>query len=209
MKEDNVIDFYVLANKLKYKIRSGWKEIEIESDRLESVAEHIYGCLILAIGINSEYNLNLDMYKVFKMLTLHELEEILMPDYTIRSNISEEEKREKGRKCVHIVLGRLIDKKEIEALLNEFNYKKSKEAIFCYYVDKFECDLQAKIYDLEGKMDVNKAKEDVKYYGSLAKYVENNSSKASDYWLLYDKYKFKDDAVFSKLMDNLIKKKEL
>ncbi len=95
---NSIINFYIFANKLKYKIRTGWIEIGIKKERLESVAEHIYGTLVLAIAIDSEYKLNLDMFKVLKMLTLHELEEILMPDYTIRDKISMEQKIEDGKK---------------------------------------------------------------------------------------------------------------
>ena len=58
----NVIRFYLIANRLKEKIRTGWIEIKISKERLESVAEHIYGCLILAIGLDSEYNLNLEKF---------------------------------------------------------------------------------------------------------------------------------------------------
>ena len=72
----------MLTNRLKNKIRTGWMEVNISADRLESVAEHIYGCLMLAIAIDSEYELNLDMYKVLKMLSLHELEETIIKDYT-------------------------------------------------------------------------------------------------------------------------------
>lgn len=39
MKTNNIINFYVLANKLKYKIRTGWIEIGIQKERLESVAD--------------------------------------------------------------------------------------------------------------------------------------------------------------------------
>ena len=85
-----IINFYRYANQLKYKIRTGWLEIGIEKERLESVAEHIFGTLILAIGIESEYDLNLDMYKILKMLALHELEEVFMQDYKIRSNVTYE-----------------------------------------------------------------------------------------------------------------------
>lgn len=74
---DSIINFYIIANQLKEKIRTGWQEIEVSSQRLESVAEHIYGCLMLAIAIDSEYKLNLDMYKVLKMISLHELEETI------------------------------------------------------------------------------------------------------------------------------------
>ena len=40
---NSIINFYIFANKLKYKIRTGWIEIGIKKERLESVAEHIYG----------------------------------------------------------------------------------------------------------------------------------------------------------------------
>ena len=88
----NVIDFYLITNELKNKVRTGWKELGISSERLESVAEHIYGCLMLAIAIGSEYDLELDMYKVIRMLSLHELEETFMKDYTLRDGISKNEK---------------------------------------------------------------------------------------------------------------------
>ena len=54
---NNLIKFYLLTNKLKGKIRTGWQELGISSNRLESVAEHVYGCLMLAIALDSEYKL--------------------------------------------------------------------------------------------------------------------------------------------------------
>ncbi len=46
---ENIIKFYLITHRLKEKIRSGWIEIGISADRLESVAEHVYGCMMLAI----------------------------------------------------------------------------------------------------------------------------------------------------------------
>ena len=117
MKNDNIIRFYILANKLKNIIRRGWIEIGIDKERLESDAEHIYGTLMLAIAINSEYELDLDMYKVLKILALHETEEILMPDYTVRSNITKLEKNEQGRVAVSKVVSGLASKNVIDELL--------------------------------------------------------------------------------------------
>lgn len=205
MKNDNIIRFYMLANILKNKLRTGWIEIGIEKDRTESDAEHIYGTLILAIAINSEYKLDLDMYKVLKMLTLHELEEILMPDFTIRSNITLEEKKNLGKKCVNEVVLGLVEQEEIEELLNEFNERETKEAKFCYLIDKIECDFQAKMYDLEGVMDFEKTSEDLKYYGDRAKEIEENSKVASDFWIEYDKPKYNDDPIFKELINDIQK----
>ena len=165
---ENIIKFYLIAHRLKEKIRTGWIEVEISNSRLESVAEHIYGCLMLAIAIESEYKLDIDMYKVLKMLALHELEETIMKDFTIRDKISLEDKRELGRKCVKEATEGLIKQDEIKNLLEEFNEHETKESIFCYHIDKIECDFQAKIYDLQGDFKLEKAIEDLEYFGKGA-----------------------------------------
>lgn len=204
-KAKRIIDFYLYVNKLKYKIRTGFVEIGITKERLESVAEHIYGCLMLSIAVDSEYNLNIDMYKVLKMLTIHELDEVLKPDFTLRSGITKEEKIKIGVESVNIVASTLSSRDELISLVNEFNEGKTKEAKFCYLIDKMECDMQAKVYDLDGNFLIEKAKEDLVYYGSNAKKIEKNAKTASDYWILYDKPKFKNDKIFKLLCDELLK----
>lgn len=204
-KAKRIIDFYLYVNKLKYKIRTGFVEIGITKERLESVAEHIYGCLMLSIAVDSEYNLNIDMYKVLKMLTIHELDEVLKPDFTLRSGITKEEKIKIGTESVNIVSSTLSSRDELISLVNEFNEGKTKEAKFCYLIDKMECDMQAKVYDLDGNFLIEKAKEDLVYYGSNAKKIEKNAKTASDYWILYDKPKFKNDKIFKLLCDELLK----
>ena len=204
-KAKRIIDFYLYVNKLKYKIRTGFVEIGITKERLESVAEHIYGCLMLSIAVDSEYNLNIDMYKVLKMLTIHELDEVLKPDFTLRSGITKEEKIKIGVESVDIVASTLSSRDELISLVNEFNEGKTKEARFCYLIDKMECDMQAKVYDLDGNFLIEKAKEDLVYYGSSAKKIEKNAKAASDYWILYDKPKFKNDKIFKLLCDELLK----
>ncbi len=202
-KTVNIINFYILANKLKEKIRTGWIEVKINKNRLESVAEHIYGTLILSIAIDSEYNIGLNMEKILKMLTLHELEEILMPDYTIRSGITPEEKIANGKKSVKQVVNGLIKEQEIENLLDEFNERKTKEAIFCYHVDKLECDFQAKLYDLEGAFSIDEAKKDVPYYGERGNEIESIAKNASDFWIEYDRERYKDDKIFEDLLNEI------
>ena len=199
----NIIRFYMLANILKNKLRTGWLEIGIEKNRVESVSEHIYGCLILAISIDSEYKLDLDMLKVLKMLILHETEEILMPDYTLRSNITKEEKLSLGKKYVKEVVSGLIKEKEIEQLLDEFNEHKTKESIFSYMIDKIEYDFQAKMYDLEGVMDYDKTREDLKYYGNRADDIDKHSKTSSDFWIEYDKPKYDNDPIFKSLINDI------
>jgi 5'-deoxynucleotidase YfbR-like HD superfamily hydrolase len=55
-KVQNVLEFYKLTNKLKNMVRTGWKQWEVSAERVESVAEHVYSTIMLALAINSEFN---------------------------------------------------------------------------------------------------------------------------------------------------------
>ena len=63
MKIQRAMRFYLLATKLKYKIRTGWDQNHwnISSERIESVAEHVYGTCILAIALSSEFDIDVDL----------------------------------------------------------------------------------------------------------------------------------------------------
>lgn len=45
-KEQKVLNYYVICNRLKDVIRTGWKDWNVKRDRIESVAEHIYSVQI-------------------------------------------------------------------------------------------------------------------------------------------------------------------
>ena len=90
-KEQNVINYYVICNKLKNVIRTGWKDWNVNRERLESVAEHIYGVQMLALAMKSEYQYDIDIMKVILMLAIHELGETIIGDLT-QFQISKTEK---------------------------------------------------------------------------------------------------------------------
>ena len=50
-KEENVVKYYAICNRLKNVIRKGWKLWNVQRDRLESVAEHIFSTQMLAIAM--------------------------------------------------------------------------------------------------------------------------------------------------------------
>ena len=154
-KEENVIKYYVLCNQLKNVIRTGWKEWHVKKERLESVAEHIFGVQMLAIAMKSEYQYNIDIMKVILMLAIHELGETIIGDLT-QFEISKEEKEKIEHAAVHKILGSLLDGNLIEELFLEFDSHQTKESLFAYQCDKLECDLQSKLYDEEGCVDLNK-----------------------------------------------------
>lgn len=109
-REENVIKYYVLCNKLKNVIRKGWKDWHVQKERLESVAEHIFGVQMLAIAMKSEYQYDVDIMKVIFMLAIHELGETIIGDLT-QFEISKEEKEKIEHAAVHKILGSLLDGK--------------------------------------------------------------------------------------------------
>ena len=54
--------------------------VRILFEGYENVLDHIYGTLLLALGIQSEYKYCLDYEKLFSTLLLHETDEIVLGD---------------------------------------------------------------------------------------------------------------------------------
>ena len=153
-KITNSLKFYLLATELKDKVRSGWKIWHVNKERLESVAEHIYGTCILAIALDSEFELGLDLSKVIFMLVLHELEEVIIGDLTPFDTTSAAEKKLIGKEAVINVLSPLTKKEKYLDLLHEFEEEPTPEAKFARMCDKLECDIQVKLYCEDSKVDL-------------------------------------------------------
>lgn len=153
-KIENAIKYYKLCTKLKDTIRTGPIVWNAKRERIESVAEHIYGVQMLAISIYYQLGYKLDIMKVIYMLAVHELEEIEIGDLAFFET-TREEKLIKGKKATDYILKDLLGKDEISALLDEYNERTTEEAKFAYHCDKLECDIQMKLYDQEGCFDLN------------------------------------------------------
>ena len=207
MKEriKNTMRFYLLATQLKYKIRSGWdeKHWNVSKERIESIAEHIYGTCILALSIDSEFDTHLDIGKVIKMLVLHELGEVVIGDITPFDNITPEEKMEKEHAAIKEVLGDLIKKEEYFALLLEFDEKKTKEAIYAYHCDKLDADIQAKVYqDMGCQKSIDMQENNVVFKSKkVQQIVQDGAKTVFDIWYEFDKSLYVDDERFSALLD--------
>ena len=96
----NSLDFYYSMTSLKETLRSGWIYWNVQGTRVESIAEHSWGTQILAISLYSEFDLDVDIYKVLLMLSLHETEEVLIGDITPFDGVSNETKLQIGEKAV-------------------------------------------------------------------------------------------------------------
>ncbi len=195
MKEKNVINYYVLCNKLKRVIRTGWQDWNIDSDRLESVAEHVYGVQMLAIAMYSEFNYDIDLKKVLYMLAVHELEEIIIGDLTM-FQIDKEEKKRRGHEAVSKILSNLVNKEEIMNLVLEFDERKTSEAKFAYQCDKLECDLQARLYDLEGNAVLSKESKNISINDPKVHDLLESGLSFSEMWLKFGQSTYPYDDNF-------------
>ncbi|NLZ75254.1 MAG: HD domain-containing protein [Erysipelotrichia bacterium] len=198
MKEKNVLQFYVLCNRLKHLIRSGWIAWNVKKERVESVAEHIYSTQMLAIAMYSEFNYDIDLEKVLKMLAIHELEETIIGDFT-PFQLDQEKKQEMGHKAILKALQPLSDKQHWIDLIMEFDARKTKEAVFAYQCDKLECDLQAKLYDEENYVDLNNQENNKTIEDENVKELLEKGYSWSQMWIKNDLNKINFDENFRKV----------
>lgn len=194
-KEENVIKYYVLCNQLKNVIRTGWKDWHVKKERLESVAEHIFGVQMLAIAMKSEYQYDVNIMKVIFMLAIHELGETIIGDLT-QFEISKEEKEKIEHAAVHKILGSLLDGNLIEELFLEFDSHQTKESLFAYQCDKLECDLQSKLYDEEECVDLNKQDGNKTMEDKRVKALLNEGASWSTMWLKFGQQVYPYDDNF-------------
>ncbi|MBQ3474829.1 MAG: HD domain-containing protein [Bacilli bacterium] len=199
---NNVIEFYIMANNLKKVVRTGWVEVGIPNEKVESVADHIYGTLILSLAIISEKKLDVDVEKIFKMILIKELYKgVSNKEESIISSNKADNKKE----LVERVLSKLATSGELLSIYDEYDSQKTKEAKFAKQVCKLESDIQAKIYEKNGDFTIENAKEDIKNYPEDVKSQITEIKHASDGWLIFDRAYYYDDFFmnFSKEIEEM------
>lgn len=193
--EETVLQFYVLCNRLKDVIRTGWKDWNVQRKRIESVAEHVYGVQMLALAMYSEFQYDLNIRKVIMMIAVHELEEILIGDLT-QFQISKEEKAKLGHEAVCKLLKDLTTGEEIKSLVFEFDERKTPEAFFAYQCDKLECDIQSKLYDEEGCVDLNHQEGNATFFNEKVQQLLTTEKTFSRMWLQFGQNTYPYDENF-------------
>ena len=194
-KEENVIAYYVLCSKLKDIVRTGWKDWKVSRERIESVAEHIYKAQQLALAMKYTYHYDIDIFKVIMMIAIHETEEIVIGDLTT-FQISQEEKRLRGHKAVREIFENVLPSIELESLIYEFDERKTKEARFAYECDKLECDLQARLYDLENCVDIHDQDDNKTADDPVVRSMLSKGASFSDIWMAYGENRYNYDKNF-------------
>ena len=194
-KEERVVNYYVLCNKLKDIVRTGWKTWNVNRDRRESIAEHIFGAQMLALAMKSEYQYNIDIMKVIYMLAIHEIGETIIGDLT-QFQISSAEKEIIEHEAVRGILSTLIDGQQIENLFLEFDAHQTPEAMFAYQCDKLECDIQCKLYDQEGCVDLENQEGNETFNNELVRKLLESGQSWSDMWIVFGQRKYPYDENF-------------
>lgn len=201
-KIETAIKYYKLCTKLKDTIRTGPVVWNAKRERIESVAEHIYGVQMLALSIYYQFEYKLDIMKVIYMLAIHELEEVEIGDLAFFET-TREEKLVKGKEATDYILKDFLGKDEISALLDEYNERKTEEAKFAYHCDKLECDIQMKLYDQEGCFDLNDQPNNPIINNPIVKKVLDSEKNISNAWIEFDRTKYEDDKNFIEIIDYL------
>ncbi len=153
------------------------------------------GVQMLAIAMKTIYQYDIDIMKVIYMLAIHELGETIIGDLT-QFQISKEEKEKMEHEAVHSILSSLIDGDKIEDLFLEFDSHATSEARFAYQCDKLECDIQCKLYDQEGCVDLKQQEGNATADNELVKKLLENGQSWSDMWLEFGQRKYPYDKNF-------------
>ena len=106
-----------------------------------------------------------------------------------------------------MILSGILDGKQIEELFLEFDSHSTKEAFFAYQCDKLECDLQSKIYDEEGCVDLTKQDGNFVMNNSIVKRLLDNGESWSTMWLKYGQEMYPYDDNFKAVSNYAIKNK--
>jgi len=140
------IDFYKKAEKLKSTTRHSWVA---NSSRQESVAEHSWMLCLLAMLLSDKLDKKVDLLKVMKMATVHDLAESVTGDIpTHEVSVRQKNKYKHERKAFKGLVAGLPKQKakEIISLWDEFEKNETEEAKFANSLDKMEAEMQHNLH---------------------------------------------------------------
>lgn len=156
---EKLFRFSECMGKLKIIKRSGWISHAGVTEP-ESVADHSFRCAILAMCIGDL--VNVDTEKLIRMVLLHDAQEALTGDYDsyAKKEIGISKVKSQERTAIKDILSILPTnlKRRYISLWEEFEERKTVEAILANDIDKIEMVMQALEYEKEG-YDSKKLKE--------------------------------------------------
>ena len=147
------------------------------------------GAQMLAIAMWSEYGYDSDLTRVIMMLVIRELEEMVIGD-VIPFEVSAEEKKLRGREAVVELLSELDgDRRSGSWRRNFMRRKQQRRRSLRKECDKLEADLQCRLYDEEGCIDMSKQEGNAMLANKEVQEIAEGKRKASEIWLEYNRRK--------------------
>ena len=161
---------------------------------------------MLAISMWSEYKYELNIHKVIFMLAIHELEEVFIGDLT-KFQIDREEKLKIGHEAIEKLLAPLANGEYLKSIILEFDARETDEAKFAYMCDHLECDLQCKIYDEEGTVDIKDPTNWANIHAPEAFKMLQEGKSWSDMWMTMGQKNYNYDENFLKVSNYALNNK--
>ncbi|PAD34959.1 HD domain-containing protein [Terribacillus saccharophilus] len=147
-----------LAEKLKFEMRHSW----LSNGRQESVAEHTWRVGLMAVLIEPYIEEKLDMAKLLKMITIHDLVEAEAKDVpafdTLFDRGRKKQKQLAESTAMDNIRAMLEEEpgKELQALWLEFEAKQTFEAKVANALDKLEAQLQHNEASMDTWLEIEK-----------------------------------------------------
>ena len=134
-----IFDFLEIVNGLKKSKRFG--EYDIEAD---SSADHSWRLSLMALVYFEEFKLDIDILKAMKIAIVHDIPESITGDIPYMEihygKMDKENKQKMEIKAMNEIVFKLPENlgKEILELWEEYEYSKSREALYIKALDKIE-----------------------------------------------------------------------
>lgn len=146
-----VVEFADLIEKLKKVKRAGWVQ-KLQTDNVESVADHTFGTTFLAMVLSDLKRKNVE--KIVRMALLHDLEEAIIGDLSPhdKAKISKKDLKKikaQGKKKLIDSFPKKLRQKYAKILKEHDDYV-TKESKLLNEIDNLEMIFQALNYEKEG-----------------------------------------------------------
>ena len=208
-----VLEFAHIVDELKCRLRAGWENWSVQADRLESVAEHCFSALILAICLHPLHpdSGRIDINKVLKMLILHEIGETIIGDMT-PLDAGYEDKAGIEHQAWRKLLSGMPLENEWYDLLIEFDAHETPESRFAYHIDKLDAEKTLKWYYDSGEMpSLSQCMARNSKIGNnpqVRELVEKGAKTPLDIWYADEYVELRDDPFFMQVL-SVIREKDM
>lgn len=132
METSDILGFLAQTQHLKSVLRHSWTD---DAGRQEGVAEHSWHMAMMAIALAPDLNTKVDLLRVLELVAVHDLGEIVTGD--VPAFAARDGKYEAEKEAVEKITQTLppARQKAIFALWQEYEERKTKEALFVKMLD--------------------------------------------------------------------------